>query len=284
LKRAAYAQKPPKNYSKRWNSVLYEPNEIRTSEKQLGKIFKHLKEPTCLLGGWATYHIVNENFEKANGRKYMGSRDIDIGFHIDKHWNEERLRKSEFVTAMKAIENMGFRSISFRLVKDFNLDTEKELTPEESAKLPLYQIFQLYIDPVVDHIHPKIKNLLGFVPIDEPLLSLVFQDRMYTITTLFEKTVLLPKPHALLAMKLNSAPNRDKENKRIKDIADIYALLWHSDIALPQLKNQLFSVYAKEKVRKTIQDLTEEDINKVSIATGISTQEISRVLTELTRP
>jgi len=107
---------------------------------------------------------------------------------------------------------------------------------------------------------------------------------MYTITTLFEKTVLLPKPHVLLAMKLNSAPNRDKENKRIKDIADIYALLWHSDIALPQLKNQLFSVYPKEKLRKTIQNFTEEDINKVSTAIGISTQEISRVLTELTQP
>jgi hypothetical protein len=54
LKRAAYAQKPPKNYSKRWNGMLYEPNEIRASEKQLEKIFKQLKEP-CLLGGWATY-------------------------------------------------------------------------------------------------------------------------------------------------------------------------------------------------------------------------------------
>jgi hypothetical protein len=264
--------------------MLYEPNEIRTSEKEMEKIFKQLKEPICLLGGWATYHTVDKNFEKANGRKYIGSRDIDIGFHIDKHWNEEQLKKSEFIVAIKTIENMGFRSVSFRLIKDFNLDTGKELTPEESAKLPLYQIFQLYIDPVVDYIHPKIKSLLGFVPIDEPLLSSVFQDKMYTITTLFEKAVLLPKPHALLAMKLNSAPNRDKENKRIKDIADIYALLWHSDIALPQLKNQLFSVYPKEKARKTIQNFTKEDINKVSTAIGISTQEISRVLAELTRP
>jgi len=158
------------------------------------------------------------------------------------------------------------------------------LTPEESAELPLYQIFQLCIDPVVDYIHPKIKSLLGFVPIDEPLLSLVFQDKMYTITPLFEKTVLLPKPHVLLAMKLNSAPNRDKENKRIKDIADIYALLWHSDITLPQLKKQLFSIYPKEKARKTIQNFTKEDMNRVSTAIGINTQEISRVLTELTRP
>jgi hypothetical protein len=115
--------------------MLYEPNEIRTSEKELEKIFKQLKEPICLLGGWATYYTVNKNFEKTNGRKYIGSRDIDIGFHIDKNWNEEQLRNSEFRTAIQTIENMGFRSISFRLFKDFDLDTGKELTPEESAKL-----------------------------------------------------------------------------------------------------------------------------------------------------
>jgi len=263
--------------------MLYEPNKIKTSEKQLEKIFKQLPSPICILGGWATYHIVNKNFEKTNGKKYIGSLDIDIGFHIDKEWTEEQLRKSEFATAIRTIEKMGFRSVSFRLIKDFDLDTGKELTLEESTSLPLYQIFQLYIDPIVDCIHPRIKDLAGFMPIDEPLLSLVFQDKMYTKTTLFEKTVLLPQPHVLLAMKLNSAPKRDKENKRIKDIADIYALLWYSDIAGQQLKNQLFSIYSEEQARKTIQGFTKEDIEKASNAIGISAQEISRILAELKR-
>jgi hypothetical protein len=261
--------------------MLCEPNEIKTSEKQLEQVFKRLPAPTCLLGGWAAYYIVNMNFEKANGRTYIGSRDIDIGFHIDREWTEEQLKESQFVTAITTIENMGFRSVSFRLIKDFDIDTGKELTPEESAKLPLYQIFQLYIDPVVDYIHPRIKDLLGFVPIDEPLLSLVFQYGMYTIANLFERRVFLPEPHVLLAMKLNCAPKRDKENKRIKDIADIYALLWFSDVELPRLKNQLFSIYPKEEARKTARSFTKEDIGRVSAAIGITTQEISRILAEL---
>ncbi|MBM5806068.1 MAG: hypothetical protein FJZ49_08430 [Candidatus Verstraetearchaeota archaeon] len=262
--------------------MLYEPGEIRTSESQLQIIFKQLRT-VCLLGGWATYCIVNNNFERASGRRYIGSRDIDIGFHIDMNWNEAQLGESGFITAIKTIEKMGFRSVGFRLVKDFNLDTGEELLPEESAKLPLYQVFQLYIDPVVDHIHPKMQDLVGFVPIDEPLLSLVFQGKMYTMTPLYGKRVMLPKPHVLLAMKLNSAPKRDRENKRIKDIADIYALLWYSDTALPRLKRQLFSIYPEKQVRKTIESFTEEDITRVSNAIGVSTQEISRVL-ELTRP
>ena len=117
--------------------MLYEPNETKTSQKQLEQTFKSLKGPACLLGGWAVYHIVNKNFEKANGRPYIGSRDIDIGFHIDKEWTEKQLKESCFVSAIEAIEKIGFKSVSFRLIKDFDIDTGKELTPEESTKLPI---------------------------------------------------------------------------------------------------------------------------------------------------
>ena len=185
--------------------MSYQPSETETSQKQLQTILHQLNDTLCLLGGWAVYYIVNESFQKATGRNYIGSRDIDLGFHTDKDWNKEQLEKSQFVNSIKTLENIGFRSVSFRLFKDFNIDNDHELTPEESAKLPLYQIFQLYIDPIVDNIHPEIKNLLGFVPIDEPLLSLVFQKNMHTIVPFFGRAIMLPKPHVLLAMKLNSA-------------------------------------------------------------------------------
>lgn len=262
--------------------MLYQTVETKTSQKQMQVIFNKLKSQTCLLGGWAVYYLVNHNFENVTGRTYIGSRDIDLGFHINVEWNKEQLQNSEFATAIKTAENMDFRSVSFRLVKDFDLDTGKELSPKESAKLPLYQIFQLYIDPIVDCIHPEIKSLLGFVPIDEPLLSLVFQEKMCKTPQLFGKEVLIPEPSVMLAMKLNSAPRRDKEHKLIKDIADIYALLWHSDTKLSQLKEQLFTITIKEKVRKTVHKFSDEDISKAAATLGIDSQEISRVLKEIT--
>lgn len=262
--------------------MLYQPTETKTSQEQMQAVFAQLKSQTCLLGGWAVYYLVNQNFEKATGRTYIGSRDIDLGFHINMEWNKKQLQNSEFATTIKIAENMGFSSVSFRLVKDFDIDTGKELTPEESAKLPLYQIFQLYIDPIVDCIHPEIKNLLGFVPIDETLLSMVFQEKMHKTQQLFGKNVLIPEPHVMLAMKINSAPRRDKEHKLIKDIADIYALLWHSDTKLSQLKEQLFAIISKEKVRKTVQNFSNEDTSKVAATLGVDSQEISRVLKEIT--
>jgi hypothetical protein len=262
--------------------MQYDPGEIRASEKQLEEIFQKLEEPICLLGGWAVYHIVNNNFEKANGRSYIGSRDIDIGFHIEPNWTEPQLQNSNFASAINTLELLGFRSISFRLVKDFDTDTGRELTTIESAKLPLYQIFQLFVDPIVDFIHPKIKELLGFVPIDEPLLSHLFQNKRYTVTALYDRKVMLPKPEVLLAMKLNSVLNRDKEHKRIKDIADIYALLWYSDTPLPELKNQLSAIHSEKQTKETVRTFSEENINEVSRAIGVNSKEISRVLMELT--
>ena len=176
---------------------------------------------------------------------------------------------------------MGFRPVSFRFFKDFDSETGRELTAEESARLPLFQIFQLYVDPVVDYIHPRIRNVLGFVPIDEPLLSLIFADGLYTTAKLFGVSVLLPQPHVLLAMKLNSVINREKEHKRIKDIADIYALLWFSDMKITELKANLLSIYPEEKARETVRSFTPEDITRVSAAIGVTTREISRVLAEL---
>lgn len=261
--------------------MFYEPREIAISERYVEKVFRQIQGDVCLLGGWATYQAVNRNFERVNGRKYIGSRDIDVGFHIDRSWSEEQLRKSEFSAAIRVLEGTGFQSVSFRFLKDFDSETGKELLPEESAKLPLHRIFQLYVDPVVDYIHPKIRSVFGFVPIDEPLLSLVFADRICTVFRLFGRSILLPKSHVLLAMKLSSVVNRDKEHKRTKDIADIYALLWFSGVKITQLEADLFSIYSEEKARKTVRGFTREEVKAVSDVLGVNSGEIARVLSEL---
>jgi len=263
--------------------MSYQRIETETSQRQLKRIFAKVEGKPCLLGGWAVYYQVNKNFEKATGRNYIGSRDIDLGFHIDKEWNRELLEHSEFATTIKTIEDMGFKSVSFRLIKDFDSENGRELTAEESAKLPIFQIFQLYIDPIVDLIHPEIRNLFGFIPIDEPLLSLVFKEGMYSTNLLFGRKVKLPDPAALLAMKINSAPKRDKQNKLVKDIADIYALLWYSDARLPQLLEQLFSIVPKEQVAKTTKGFQKESINSVATILGVNSEEITRVIREITQ-
>jgi len=194
-----------------------------------------------VLGGWAVYKIVNESFRRNNGRDYLGSRDIDLGFHIDANASTEDLKKSDLAAAVNALKSDGFEAVGFRLVKHFDIDSRKELTPEEAKQKPSGG----------------------------------------QTTQIFGKTVILPLPHLLLATKFRSMLNRDKEHKMIKDLADIYALAWHSPTRLDTLKRQIEPIVNKEARRKVLMDVTPEHVDLVSRATGVDTSEIQRVLAEL---
>jgi hypothetical protein len=229
----------------------------------------------------ATHALINRNFKRINGRDYIGSRDIDVGFHIDKTWTTSQLRKSDFNQTIELVERLGFHPISFRYVKSFDVETGKELSEEETKRLPLHETFQLFFDPIVDAVHQKMREVSGFNPIDEPLLALVFTKELYTFWNVAGIRVKVPEPNVLLGMKLNSVQIRNKEHKRVKDISDIYTLLWYTNQDLKILKKKLFELYPENEVREIIQTFRKEDIARVSDAIGVSETEIERVFAEL---
>lgn len=122
-----------------------------------------MNQPVCLMGGWAVYLIVNAKFNDANGRNYIGSRDIDLGFHIDPKWSTEELQRSALAQTAKILKDRRFVWISSRFVKFYDISTKTELTEEESRKKHLYEMFQLYVDPVGDSTHADAEKILGFL-------------------------------------------------------------------------------------------------------------------------
>lgn len=68
--------------------ALYQDYKVQISQSQLSRVLPKFGGQVCLLGGWAVYLTVNENFKEARGRNFMGSRDIDLGFHIDRTWTD----------------------------------------------------------------------------------------------------------------------------------------------------------------------------------------------------
>lgn len=206
---------------------MYPPIEIDISTRYLKEILKAIPLPFCLMGGWSVFFTVNESFKQATGRDYLGSKDIDLGFHFDPSWNRIEFEKSPFSNALTIIKAMGFEEESFRFYKSFNQDG-RELTSEESHRLPQYDIFNLYIDVLVDSKDPKRFKLAGFKVLDEPLLSRVFNGKEYSKIELYEANILMPLPELLLEMKIKSFPDRTKDDKKTKDLADICALLLFS--------------------------------------------------------
>lgn len=141
--------------------------------------------------------------------------------------------------------------------------------------------FELYVDPIVDRIPRLAKAAFGFIPIDEPILSEVFQKKAAIKIEMIGKELLLPLPHVLLATKLRSVLNRDKEHKRVKDVADIYALTWYSGLKLASLKEQLRRIVPKEETKNILEKLDMKDLQNAATATGVDKAEITRVLREL---
>ncbi len=58
--------------------MLYENYETEISKKNLVTVFSRVTKPLCLLGGWAVYLTVNENYKKDKRRDHHGSKDIDL--------------------------------------------------------------------------------------------------------------------------------------------------------------------------------------------------------------
>ena len=257
---------------------MYEDFEVKTSYKYLQEVIKVLNEPICMLGGWAVFFHVNEKFEIAQGRPYLGSRDIDLGFHLKESISNIELKNSALAHTISILTTkLKFKHLSFRLFKEIHTETEEEI--QEGQFLPAHFIFPVFIDIIVDNIPKNFKEIMGFNPIDEPLLRKAFEKREnQTEVKEFRKKIILPVPELLLAMKINSMPNRDKEHKRVKDICDIFALLWYTGIKSDEARNSALKFTTEAKIKKYARSITEEDIQKASTQINHSTVEIKRVL------
>lgn len=260
---------------------MYAEFETRTAYKYLQEVIKFLEEPICILGGWAVFFHVNKNFQKTQGRPYLGSRDIDLGFHLDKNITLEEMKNSTLAKAIDVLQNrLKFKPISFRFFKEIHTETEKEI--KEGQIIPSHFIFPMYVDPIVDFIPKEFKEVFHFQPIDEPLLQFVFKDKTFRDELEeFNKKLWVPKPELLAATKINALKGRDKEHKKIKDLCDIFALLWYSGEKPQEISKKIRQFIPKNTIKKTYNTIREQDYEKAGYQINHNSQEIKRVIETL---
>jgi hypothetical protein len=255
---------------------MYKEFETKTSYKYLQEVIKHLNEPICILGGWAVFFHVNKKYQEAKNTPYLGSRDIDLGFHLKEKMTPSELAQSSLGQTIHILrDKLHFKPLSFRFLKEIHTETEEELS--DSRHVPSPFIFLMYVDLIVDAIPPDFKKTLNFSPIDEPLLSFAFTNEEYRRSvTEFHRKLLLPAPELLIAMKMTSLPQRDKVHKKIKDICDLFSLLWYSDIKKEILED--FVLLSKTKIQECQNSITKEEFEKAGQQLGHTAVEIRRVI------
>lgn len=262
---------------------MYRTEETDLSYNYLQKIFVDNKLDAVLIGGWATFLMVNAEFKSRNGFNYVGSRDIDIGFRLEPDWDEKRLMESEFASALRTLKNLGFKPVSFRQQMSFDYDSLKMLADADLTNKSEYEIFRLYVDMVVNVIPECFEKTFGFMPVDEPLLDLAFYQGKDDLVFINDVGVRTVKPEVLLAMKFTSLPNRTKDDKRLKDVSDIYAISWYSGTRFNVIKQKLCSFYPKKMVREVVSSITDTEYSGVSEFINVPKEEIITVLSNLSK-
>ena len=239
---------------------MYDDREVDISRKYLLDILSIIEGPYVLVGGWGVYLNVNYNYRQDTGREYLGSRDIDLGIKVQEDFHEERDPLLKIIKLLK--DKYDFRPLAFRMFKEIDYDTGRTLQPEGAKGTPLYQIIQMYVDFLVDKPLADFKERYGLIPMAEPLIGKIFDNKENQRRCLFHDfQVPVPRPDLQIAMKVKSAPNRDKEDKLIKDLADTVALILYSD------DNRLdnLSKWISEEGRKEFEGVI-DDKNTVKVA------------------
>ncbi len=188
------------------------------------------------------------------------------------------MQDSAFGQSVRALEEIGFYSVGFRLVQHYHRDTQRALTEEQARKTPLHNVFELYVDPIVDNIPDKIHDVLGVTPVDEKLLGSVFERGQFIEKVAFGTKIRLPTASVLLATKFMSLPKRTKDHKKWKDIADIYALIWYSGKSTTQLKARVLDLLSQKSIRVAFSGVEDGDLQRAAGAIDTDLDEMKNVV------
>jgi len=203
------------------------------SEQELRPVCRVVEPPVCLLGGWAVHLHVNDGFQAEHGRGYIGSRDIDLGVHVNPAWDADTLPETAVGRSVAAVREAGYDAVGFRFVRYFDRETGDSITADDAEALPQHRVFQLFLDIIPDTTDlDTFHEVFGFRPPAEPLLRHAFDDDAAAPLTAYRSwdvpdAVQVAAPDLVAAMKLRSIPDRDRAQKRVKDVADLHALLWY---------------------------------------------------------
>lgn len=217
--------------------------DVLTEESQarLARLVQDLPHPVALAGGHAVRYIVREGWKDRFGQSYFGSRDIDVCYYVDPEWSEEEFRSSAAGQAPERIQEIGYQPMG---VFRFGLwvDADGNVLDEEPGppKMRGVDYDLLNLDPMVTHIHPAADEVLGYKPIDEPLLAHAFtEEHLRTTVEELGEDVYVPTAPLLAATKLKSLPDRNKRDKAVKDLCDLSVLADFGDASSPEIRRTI---------------------------------------------
>jgi hypothetical protein len=204
---------------------MYDPLETSISKSELLGLLekcREMKSRVAIIGGWATFFHVNKNYNRAFGKDYMGSRDIDI--FVDASTEKE---------FSDIIKELGFEAngLPFRYEKIYDRVNNKFIKNSEIKEL--YNIIYIFLDVFSNAETKTIRSWHTLEPLKALKVEIVDGIEVADIATLVQ-------------LKCISIFARDKADKENKDACDLFALLFYGGKKVPP------TLYLKRAVEKII--------------------------------
>ncbi len=233
---------------------MYDVIETELSFEYLKKIIKECEGlKMAIMGGWAVYFYVNENYKKAFGVDYIKSRDIDV-----------YINSSSALKFKKIIEKLKFGKSSyyFRYELIYNRENKKTISNKIARNKPIYNLVYVFLDLFTNKKTGL--NAWVFNELNKAKINVVNNIPVVDINT-------------LLRLKLLSFFEREKLDKELKDACDLYSLLIYSNAGF-KLDKELKKAIEKIINRQDLCDFIAENVLKDMLKAGIVKATLSNLI------
>ena len=164
------------------------------------------------------------------------------------------------------------------MARHYDWDTRRPLTGEEASRTPPHNMVRVCVDLMVDNAPPGAREALGFVPVDEKMIGHALVGGLSDEVDGLGARVLLPRPEVLLAAKISSVRPRAEGHKKWKDIADMYALAWHSGVETGELRAGVLGLAPKGMLAKALGAIGDDGCGRAAEALGAGAGHVRAVL------
>ncbi|MEF8848849.1 MAG: hypothetical protein V5A68_06920 [Candidatus Thermoplasmatota archaeon] len=197
--------------------------------------------------------IVNDYFKDQKDRNYIGSQDIDIGFSLKPMRGKTELESTNLFKMLNILEKNDYKPSLFGYKKDIPFKNSGFLEDEEKE-----ETFTIYVDILVNSYPQSYQDIHQNSFFEVPLIEKIYNDKKYQIKIPeISKYLFIPNRNMMIAMKIISLPSREKNHKMIKDLCDLYTLIWSSDKSTNKIVNEISEILQPKRFKRL-----KEKINK----------------------
>ncbi|MCX6666054.1 MAG: hypothetical protein NT038_08385 [Euryarchaeota archaeon] len=164
-----------------------------------------------------------------------------------------KLTSSTLFKIIQLLESEGFQVDGIRYRKDITFVTKDE---KES--------FPLFIDIIVNSYPPSYSDIIPQCFFEEPLLEEIYRIRQNQVEIpQISHHLFMPTPEILSAIKIRCISGRDIHHKRVKDLCDLYSLLFYSPKSFQSTVEGMKKYIAPDMVRQ-VKDIINEKLMRES--------------------